>query len=135
MCLLFYWLALLLADMPWASAEHLRRLFDTPPDPASQPFSFPADVLRLLSGGGVQPAHAALGRQPDPPLRVPAAYVQKGQAAVRRLSPELVGAQAARLLRRYGRLLALEEAAMEQDICRQGGAACWLGPLCLRFAF
>ncbi|KAL4430621.1 hypothetical protein ABPG75_005877 [Micractinium tetrahymenae] len=101
--------------------EHLRRLFDTPPDPATQTNSyinsFPAGVLWLLFSGAAQPVHAAVSGRPDQPLQLPAAHAQRGQATVRHLPPAF-GTPAARLLQRYGRLLDLEEAAMEQDICR-----------------
>lgn len=80
-------------------------------------FGFPAHAPRLLATGVPDPGRTGLGSQL---LQVPAAHQQKGQARMRSLPPEAAGTRAGRLLQRYGRLLALEEAAMEQDICRQG---------------
>ncbi|KAL4423314.1 hypothetical protein ABPG77_006109 [Micractinium sp. CCAP 211/92] len=94
--------------------EHLRRLFDTPPDKPTTMLGFPAHAPRLLATGVPDPGRTGLGSQL---LQVPAAHQQKGRARMRSLPPEAAGARAGRLLQRYGRLLALEEAAMEQDIC------------------
>lgn len=88
----------------------------------TQEFSFPADVPRLLASGAAQPANGNPSSPPDEPLQVLAAYQQKGRARPQHLPPEVAGTPAGRLLQRYGRLLALEEAAMEQDICRQEAA-------------
>lgn len=53
-----------------------------------------------------------------------AAHSQKGRAAAAASLPEVPASPAAPLLRRLGRLLVLEEAALEQDITRWGPLGC-----------
>lgn len=90
-------------------AEKLRVLFDSPPT-SSQTLSGVDPSADELLVSGAAPA------VPSPPAVLPlAAHRQKGlAAAVSRKLEGLADSPAAPLLRRYSRLLVLEEATMEQ---------------------
>lgn len=93
-------------------AERLRRLFDSPPSAHSLlGVSCPAQRL-LVTGRRMRHADTVLAKQP-------AAAAQRGRAVVcGRELRALPDSAAAPRLRRYQRLLVLEEAAMEADIAR-----------------
>jgi hypothetical protein len=90
-------------------AARLRQLFDSPPTAKVRLFSSAA--RQLLSGATLPGSGAAAAIRP--------AHHERGQAAQHSWQlPAIPGSPAAPLLRRYSRLLVLEEAAMEADIRR-----------------
>lgn len=93
---------------PSSGAEKMRVLFDSAPTSGQTLSSVDPRALALLVSGAVPPA-------PPAPTTL-AAHAQKGAAlaAAARAPRAVVDSPAAPLLRRYQRLLVLEEAAMEQ---------------------
>ena len=90
-------------------AARLRQLFDSPPTAKVRLFSSAA--RQLLSVATLPGSGAAAAIRP--------AHHERGQAAQHSWQlPAIPGSPAAPLLRRYSRLLVLEEAAMEADIRR-----------------
>lgn len=106
------------AARPHPPAEKLRKLFDSPPISPSLT-AVNTSSHSLLLTGAYQLTHSGH-------LPLKGAHAQRGQAAAdsRALQPP-PPSPAAPLLQRYGRLLVLEEAAMEKDICRWIGAGRW----------
>jgi hypothetical protein len=91
-------------------AARLRQLFDSPP--TAKVRLFPPAARQLLSGAALPTSAVAAAILP--------AHYERGQAAQHSWQlPAIPDSPAAPLLRRYSRLLVLEESAMEVDIRRQ----------------
>jgi hypothetical protein len=97
---------------PCFRAAHLRRLFDEPPADGAVA-AIPSSAAALLATG--EP-HSRSGEAEPPPAYWRKATAAERAAAAARSRSGALGA--APLLQRHARLLALEEAALELDICR-----------------